>query len=442
VKIGLVIEEFDPRRGGVEQWTSQAVRELAARGHEVHVVARRFSADALAMPIIAHPLGKVRGRIAFARAAAQTLRGMTLDVVHDTGCGWQCDVFQPHGGSRVAAAARNLLLLPPWMRRMKRSVSRLLPRYRQFDTLSARQYAADGRLVLALSRRVAADLVRLHGVAREQLRLIYNGVNTDRFSPAHRELHRDRIRAALGIAESSTLLLIVAHNFRLKGVPMLLEAMARWPYRAAADLVVVGGKHVERFAQAARRMGLEGRTHFVGAVEDTVPYYAAADVYVHPTFYDPCSLVVLEALASGLPVVTTRQNGASELMRDGREGALLDDPADVESFLVRLGPLLEPAWRRRMGRAARKLAIKHTFKQNIDELVAVYEEVCQSRRRAEKEWMSRLERPFVCRVWGEKGDKSNFPASAADGERPSQKSDVSPFGGSQRSPSSDTGVLS
>jgi UDP-glucose:(heptosyl)LPS alpha-1,3-glucosyltransferase len=400
VRIGLVIEEFDPRRGGVEQWTSQAVEELAARGHEVHVVARRFSAAALAMPIVAHPLGDVRGRIAFGEAAGRMIRSLNLDVAHDTGCGWHCDVFQPHGGSRVAAAARNLLLLPPWMRWLKRSVSGLLPRYRQFDALSERQYAADGRVVLALSRRVAADMVRLHGVAREQIRLIYNGVNTDRFSPERRERYRRRIRAGLGIAESSALLLIVAHNFRLKGVPMLLRAMARWPYRASADLVVVGGKHTERFARMARRLGVEERTHFVGVAEDTVPYYAAADVYVHPTFYDPCSLVVLEALASGLPVVTSRQNGASELLIEGREGILLNDPADEEEFLGRLEPLLDPARRRRMGCAAREWAMRHTFARNIDEIEAVYEEARRRRRQAEDAMAARLARPFVYRIRG------------------------------------------
>ncbi|HLA84493.1 MAG TPA: glycosyltransferase family 4 protein [Thermoguttaceae bacterium] len=419
MRIGLVIEEFDPRRGGVEQWTSQAVEELAARGHEVHVVARRFAAAAGDMPIIAHPLGDVRGRIAFAEAAERALRPLALDVVHDTGCGSYCDVFQPHGGSRVAAAARNLLLLPPWMRRIKRPVDRLLPRYRQFDALSARQYADDGRIVLALSRRVADDLVRHHDVPRERMRLVYNGVDTERFSPERRERHRDAIRRQLGVAPESTLLLIVAHNFRLKGVSMLLEAMSRWPHARPVDLVVVGGKRPDRFVRVARRRGLGRKVHFVGSVEDTVPYYAAADVYVHPTFYDPCSLVVLEALAAGVPVATTRQNGASELMADGREGVLLDNPADVGEFVQKIEPLLDPSRRERMGRAARRLALRHTFTRNIDELIAVYEEVRAARRRAEDEAVERLTRPFVCRMHGE--TSPTIPS---------------------RVPSSDTGVLS
>jgi len=266
---------------------------------------------------------------------------------------------------------------------------------------------------------VAADLERIHGVRPARIRLIYNGVDTERFSPDHRRQYREPIRRRLGIPEQSVLLLIVAHNFRLKGVPMLLEAMARWPHPVPADLVVVGGAHPDRFARRARRLGIAERTRFVGAVEDTVPYYAAADVYVHPTFYDPCSLVVLEALASGLPVVTSRQNGASELLVDQRDGILLDDPSDVDEFLGSIEPLLVAARRHRMGQAARRLALKHTLTRNVDELLGVYEEICQTRRRAEDETAAQLEKPFSCRVSGTSGE-------------------LAP----QRTPSPHTGVLS
>src|SRR5690606_27078557 len=102
----------------------------------------------------------------------------------------------------------------------------LLPRYREFAALNRRQYAQDGRLVLALSRMVRRDLSADYGVKDEQLRLIYNGVDTERFSPVHRERHREPTRARLGVKDE-TLFLIVAHNLKLKGVPSLLRAMQR-----------------------------------------------------------------------------------------------------------------------------------------------------------------------------------------------------------------------
>jgi len=399
MRIGLVIDQFDPRRGGVEQWTWQFAAELLARDHEVHVVSRRFGSRMLKMPIIAHQLVDVRSRIGFAEAAERTLRSLRPDVIHDTGAGWYCNVFQPHGGSRLAAARQNLLLLPRWTRCLKRAANRLLPRYREFDALAARQYVDDGRIVLALSRRVAADFQRLHAVPPEQIRLIYNGVDTQRFSTTHRALYREEVRRRLGVPSGGLLLLLVAHNFRLKGLPTLLRAMSRWSW-GPGRLVVVGGKRPGRYARVARQLGVEASVTFVGSVDNTVPFYAAADVYVQPTFYDPCSLAALEALASGLPVVTSRFNGAGELLSEGVEGYVLADPADPDELLERLETLQDASLRQRMGRAARALALEHTLKHNVDEVLDVYEEVARTRPAATATPMPPDRLPFVCRTTG------------------------------------------
>ena len=401
MKIGLVIEHFDPRRGGVEQWTTQFAAALAAREHEVHVVAASFARQTASMPIIAHRLDEVRCRIGFAKAAEEKLRALDLDVVHDTGCGWHCDVFQPHGGSRRVAADRNILLAPRWLRPIKRAVNGLSPRYRQFEALLKKQYAGDGRMVVALSRRVAADLNEIHGVPKDRIRLVYNGVDTGRFSPRHRLKLRDPLRSRLGISPQTLMLLIVAHNFRLKGVPMLLDAMAAWRHSRPAHLVVVGGKRPWRYQRMARRLGVGAAATFVGSVDDPVPFYAAADIYVHPTYYDPCSLVALEALAAGLPVVTSRQNGVAELIEDGRHGFLLDDPGSLGEFLGRLERLLDDRRREEMGRRARQLALRHSFDANVDAVAAVYEEVLQEHHAAGARVADELSKPFVCRRTGE-----------------------------------------
>ena len=396
MRIGLVIEHFDPRRGGVEQWTAQFAAALAGRGHEVHVVAASFARRAVSLPIVAHRLDEVRCRVGFAKAAEEKLRTLDLDIIHDTGCGWHCHVFQPHGGSRLAAARRNILLAPRWLRPVKRVVNALSPRYRQFNALLKKQYACDGRIVVALSRRVACDLRKIHGVPEDRIRLVYNGVDTERFSPRHRANLRDPLRERLGISPSELMLLIVAHNFRLKGVPMLLDAMAAWPHPQPARLVVVGGKRLQRYRRQASRLGLDKTVRFVGSVGDPVPFYAAADIYVHPTHYDPCSLVALEALAAGLPVVTSRQNGVSELIEHGRQGILLDDPGNRHEFLNRLLPLIDGHRRAEMGRHARSLALRHSFEENVNAMAAIYEEVLQERRAAGSE-VQESAKPFFCR---------------------------------------------
>ncbi len=382
MNIGLIIESLLPERGGAEHWTWQFAQWLVRARHEVHVVAGRFAPEVERTGVITHRIENVKSRIEFAQDAERCLDALDLDVTHDMGCGWQCDVFQPHGGSRRAAFEQNLLLLPAWLRPFKRSTTRWLPRYREFRQLTMGQYMAEDRLFIALSRMVARDFERYHGVRREQLRLVYNGVDVERFSPSHRSRYRRIVRDELGLADDETLLLIVAHNFRLKGVPTLLSAVGRLvSEQERVRLAVVGGKRHHSYVRLAERRGAAAATTFVGPVDDAVPYYAAADVYVQPTFYDPCSLVVLEALASGLPVITSRYNGAGELMTEGNHGFLIDDPSNADELVEALRPLLDEHVRDRMGRAARQLALNHSLERNCREILAIYEEIAARRKR-------------------------------------------------------------
>ncbi len=381
MRIALVVERFDPRRGGLEQWSARFVAEVARRGHEVHVVAERFAAEAAQMPLVQHELGPTGSRLGFAAAAEQAVARLAVDVVHDTGAGWRCNVFQPHCGSRAAAIEHNLLLLPAWLRPWKRRLQPGLRRYRDYAELMRRQYVLDGRRFLALSHRVAAHFRQYHGVPDDAIRVVYNGGDCERYRPEHRQVYREPVRRWLGVADHEVLLLIVAHNFQLKGVPALLRATGRlaqrgWPVR----LAVVGGKRLGRALRQAAAAKADHLVRFTGSLDDPTPLYAAADVYVQPTFYDPCSLVALEALACGLPLVTSCYNGVSELVTNGGEGFALQDPADVEELDARLESLMAADVRARMGQAARQLALRHTFAHNVDEILTLYAQL--DRRRA------------------------------------------------------------
>lgn len=372
--VALVIEHLDPRRGGVEEWTWQFARWLAARRVETHVVARSFAPQAQAAPFARHAVSAAAGRLAFAAAAERIVERLGPVTVHDTGCGFHADVFQPHGGSRRAAFERNLSLLPRALRGPKRCVARLLPRYREFEALAARQYTAgDGRIFVALSRMVAGDLQRDYGVPASQLRIVYNGVDTQRFTPAHRSAHRDFLRMAWGIRRDEVVVLLVAHNFRLKGGPQLVAAVERLRARGLPLRLVVAGGRVRPPQRGAI---------YLGSVGEPERLYAGADVYAHPTFYDPCSLVVLEALASGLPVITTRYNGAGELITPGVEGRVIDDPRDEAALDEALAEAADPARRTDMAAAARALAERHTWERNGQELLALYGEIARDRRAA------------------------------------------------------------
>jgi UDP-glucose:(heptosyl)LPS alpha-1,3-glucosyltransferase len=149
--------------------------------------------------------------------------------------------------------------------------------------------------------------------------------------------------------------------------------------KANAHLLVVGNRRTSTFQRQARRLGVESHVTFLGPVDDPTACYAAADVYVQPTCYDCCSLVVLEALASGLPVITTSYNGAGELLTKGRHGYVVDDPFDPAPLADSMTKLLDGAIRLEMGINARALAEQHSFERNAGEIRDLYDEVVGNR---------------------------------------------------------------
>jgi UDP-glucose:(heptosyl)LPS alpha-1,3-glucosyltransferase len=358
-------------------WCWQYLSALARRGHDVHVVAGNIGSTRLPPRVVSHIIPQSKSRVSFAVAAAAIVQRLELDVVHDMGAGWSCDVFQPHGGSHYAWLARRADIYPSWFQSLKRTLDRLAPRQRDFLRHCRRQFALPHSLnktFVALSNTVADDFMRFHGIRPEQIAVVPNGVDCRRFSPAHRTSHRDDVRRRLGIVDEAIVLLLAAHNFRLKGVPELLTITARLVADCRpAHAVIIGGKRLARWRRAAARIGLARCATFVGAVEDPAPYYAAADVYVHPTYYDPCSLVLLEAAACGLPIVTTRRfNGATELFREDHEILTVADPRDGDALYERVEALFDARLRDELGAAARRVALRHPFERNVAEIVQLY----------------------------------------------------------------------
>jgi UDP-glucose:(heptosyl)LPS alpha-1,3-glucosyltransferase len=255
-----------------------------------------------------------------------------------------------------------------------------LPRYRDFRRLMSQQFGDPQRTIIAVSQMCARDYQHYHDVPPERIRLVYHGTDNERFSPLHRNRWREEIRDRLHVCDDEVLLLFVGHDYQRKGLATAVRAAERLAAEGApVRLVVVGGKRRHPQPTASAPGGLVINA---GAIDDPVPYYAAADVFVLPTFYDPCSLSVSEAAASGLPSVTTRFNGAAELLTEGVDGSVIADPADDAELAAALRPLLDTAVRQRMGEAARKLALKYTLDRNCDQIVSIYRQIAGEKLRA------------------------------------------------------------
>ncbi len=386
MRIALVIRRLDPRRGGAEVWTARLVRSLVRARYSVIVVAEEVWGEVpdrveFQKVRLSSRTGSGR-RLEFARKAEQLLESLRPDVIHDQGDGWYFDLLQPHGGTRRRSIEQNLARLPGPIATAKRALLRYLPRYRAFRSLEHRQYIAPPKegFYIAVSDLVAADFRDHYGIDRRKIRVVYNGVDLNYFNPLATASARGSVRRRLGISAAATVFLLVAVNFRLKGGYQFLEALHRLIRKGQHVVgIVVGRPPGVRVRRFVHRLGLENHVKFVGAVSDPRPFYAAADVYVHPTFSDACSLVVLEAMAMELPVITTQFNGAAALVDRFRTGIVLPDPRDITRLAAAMRTTCSRPWRdiRREAAAAARPFL--SWERNFAAIQQLYDE-CRARQ--------------------------------------------------------------
>jgi UDP-glucose:(heptosyl)LPS alpha-1,3-glucosyltransferase len=377
LKVALVLEQFDPKAGGLEHWTFNLAKELLARGHEVHIVAARFaSAD---LPIMQHQFLADPSPQTQAQHIEAALQGIRVDIVHDMGHGWSADVFQPHTGSRVLNLRRDLASMPIALRMRKLLSPRFWNWRRQLRATEHRQMSS-ALCVIAVSELVKDLLTTMYGFTAARIAVVPNGVDTLRFSPAQRGADRDAGRRALGLG-NEVAFLCVAHNFRLKGVDTALQAIASLaPRHPGVRLVVAGDGAIDEYRRKATQLGVNDRVSFLGKVDEIRPVYAAADVLIHATHHDACSLATLEALAAGVPVITTRVNGAAGRFDGTDAGLVIDRAGDSGALALAMELTLDPNRRQRMGEAARALAPRLSFEENVAGVAEIYRAVLQSRR--------------------------------------------------------------
>jgi glycosyltransferase involved in cell wall biosynthesis len=354
MRLALCLGAFDPSRGGEAIWTRGFACFLRDQGHEVHVVTE-VAADP-PRHITTHLVKPTLSPLLRARRMARTLRGIAPDAVHDAASTIWPGVCHPHAGSRWLSQRRLIATEPP-ARRLRAALS---PKTRwllaEMAWLEARQ-ARVSRALIAVSPLVGELLAARHPASSDKIVVAMNGVDTERFRPS-RDPRPGPVR-----------FLFAAHNPRLKGLNAISRALARMVDDGMdVHLSVAGAPAGPEWSAPP---ALAGRVAFLGLVADMAPIYAASDVLVHPTRSDACSLVVLEAMASGLPVITTARDGASAAIVSGESGIVLPAPDDPATLLGAMRRLCDPAERRRIGQAARASVEPMTLARNHQAVEAI-----------------------------------------------------------------------
>ena len=386
MNIALCYESVLPSRGGCETYIGDLSRRLAKDGHEVHLYACRWDAAALPGSMRYHklevPTGmRFRRPWRFGRAVEAELAKNRHDVSVGFDKTWGQDVLYPQGGLHAASAVHNRGKHSSAFLRSAASVAKWFdPAARSFAKLERKQYLGDDRpIVVVNSNMVRRHFDEFYGIGPEKLRVVRSAIDPTRFAPEDRAERRSAERASWGIANETAVGLFVAMNYRLKGLAPLIRALARVPRDVNLKLAIVGHPKFGRYEKLSASLGVRDRLLFLGFRAVPKDAYFAADFLVHPTFYDPCSLVVLEALACGLPIITTRYNGASELLTPSN-GFVIDDPHDSAALADALIRISDPAYRATASVAARVAADAWTFEHHYAALMQVFAEAAARKR--------------------------------------------------------------
>ena len=365
LRIAFVVHDYNRHIGH-----SRYVAELASRyrhEHEVHIFTNTIDDPDLA-GLTFHHIPALRtnalvGAVSFIPLGTLLVRGR-FDVIHAQGlCGYRHNLATAHFCQTAwyDALLRHGVRLT-WKQQVFRHLLSKLERRALCQPATKR--------VIAISELMRTNLAKLYGRDRD-VDLIYHGTDVVGFHPNNRGRHRNDVRAAAGIGDDRFTALYVGDL--KKGAAAAIRAVAKAP---GVTLMVLSASKTEPFRSLAEAERVADRVIFLPFSKKVATFFAAADAFVFPTVYDPFGLVITEAMASGLPVITSRAAGASELITSGADGLLTDEAWDADAIAAHLSRLRDdPALREKLGIAARARIEPFTWDRTAAETLESYRRI-------------------------------------------------------------------
>lgn len=363
-------------RGGVERVMYECARYLGARGHEITVLANEWEGDWSGttqfryVPMRRRP--HFLSGFSYFRQCTAALADLRVDVLNAQGCICPTGgVHWVHSVQRAWLERSKMFRRPLSLARLRQRINPLHPVLLRLETehFRKRQY----KKLIALTVDVRADLHRFYGVPLEDVVVIPNGYSPIEFNPNRRLERRAEMRVTLGLKPDDVVLLFVAHELDRKGYATILSALRIHDSRRLR-LLVVGRNSASRVMKEATRFGVEKQVMAFGPTSDVAAYHAASDIFVLPTQYEAFCLAILEALGSGLPVVTTRIPGAQDAIQAGHNGFTIEDPRSGEQLADALNCLLDENCRARFSKNASESVGSYRW----DSVLERYEEVLRN----------------------------------------------------------------
>ena len=386
-----VVSPFLDKHHGTERRVVEEIAHLEGE-FEIHVYSQRV-ADVDLSKVIWHRIPKLPGPHLlnflwwFAanyiwRGCDRLLRGLQYDLTYSPGVNClDADVVSVH--IVFAEYARRVKNQLRFSRNPVAQWPRLLHRrlyYRLVVSLERRAYTNPRTQLFGISRRVGALLEQIYG-RRASLPVLYAGIDHGIFNPWKRALLREEARREIGIARERFAVLVIGNDWRNKGPAALVEAMALLK-DLPIDLLVVSSEPVAVRQELVRKFGLAGAVRVLPPRKDVEFYYAAADAYAGPSLEDAFGLPPAEAMACGLPVIVSAAAGVSEIVTNGTNGLILEDPKDARALGAMIRRLCEDReLRERLGKKAAETAQQYNWERNARELADIFADVVRCKAR-------------------------------------------------------------
>lgn len=374
MKIGLVCRHYTSTKGGLEKYTLNLSQELAHMGHEVHIFCNTGEKNPgiFVHKIPIFPLSSPGKNLSFAFKTSATTAGFGLDVVQSMERIWRQDIFRASDGINPVQMQQKYPNI--FWRKFKAAGLRRLV----LSFLERRIFQKGGaKWFLTNSRLIQDQIMRYYHVPSERITVIYNSVDTDRFNVSAKTNFRNTVRDEFGIGRKCRMILFAGNDFQRKGLAVLIKALGK---RNDPDtkLLIAGNDSPGHYRRLASRCGIGANVFFLGHYKNPEKLYGSADLFVLPTQYDAFANVCLEAMACGTPVITTRTNGAAEIIEHGKEGYILQT-LEVDELMKRIHDALENADIPLMGSNAAQKATGFTMKRYMRSILSLYHNVCEAK---------------------------------------------------------------
>ena len=370
MKIAIIRQKF-VLYGGAEQFADGFIHQLAESGHEVHIFANRWT-PSHHRNIHHHFVATLHFNafirtLSFARSVAKKIREQHFDIIQSHEKTWTQDVYRAGDGCHIKWLSQRSRNLSPFQ-----NLFLSLNPFHQLILKLEKNIFESGQCkkIVAISQMVKNDILENYKCPSENIAVVYNGVDLKRFHPDNKNIYRKLIREQLEIPESTTLILFVGSGFERKGLRFLLESTA---YLNNEDwrLLLMGKGKFEKFIRYAPT---DKHPQIIAKEPDPEieKYYAAADIFILPSIYEPFGNANLEALATGLPVITTRYCGAADIINNKQNGLVVQDPFNPEEIAENIRSLFNPSTRETMGKNGRELAEQFPLERNSREMLEIY----------------------------------------------------------------------